>query len=124
MEIIGEEVTISQILEVGVLKGELKLEQLKSFFYLYPFPAREESVLYIHSHAVLEMLVTPTFGSVEMYKWGLLSNIGKFWTRLCCFVHKKVNGHLRAVRVQKFRLTLWVFFNINHQYTQHTDTGP
>ncbi len=41
-----EEVTISQILGVGVGKGELKLEQLNSF---YPFPQRGEDICALHT---------------------------------------------------------------------------
>lgn len=48
METIGEEVTISQILGVGVVvgQGELKLEQLKSF---YPFPMKGEDICALHT---------------------------------------------------------------------------
>lgn len=149
-----EEVTISQILGMGVGEGEIKLEQLKSF---YPFPQRgKTSLLYIHFHVMLERLFSPTFDSSEINKSGLLCflSITKFWTchqTLCCFVHiirsmflsglyaciflvylhpyiLKIRDMDKNPKIQfEFIVLKWIIsihLCLNIKHTQDADTGP
>lgn len=66
MDIMGEEVTISQTpgMRVGMGKGELELGQFKSFF-----PFSDER---IRIHVMIEMRVNSDFGFLEMHNSELL----------------------------------------------------